>query len=437
MVLSKSEDITGAIEGHTDSEFRTGSDHLPPFDRLALSMAGTVPSVTLIAAAFVRPIPTHHGNMSSAMDSIRYKLAVLNFLAKCPGGRAALDEVRREVAIIMASGDQIEPLNHLSALADVDIFQSGLVLPDDAGLQVTPAGLLLLLSLQSNSGLSPATGQVRAQATETVLVPPNVTSETLAVDRGEKINSKIPDGVDDANHDRLSAIGENRTAIEALDGASRNAPAFLQRSFGANVDAERNPPPLTRLVALISAKKRFLIGLWRRHLVQDASIQGTERPVGRMVSAALAFLSVLVVAACFGAAIALDQIKSLKSEIAMLHRELRPFKERLGKLEQFQQEEAQSKADASNPGGGTGQALNLSREEAQLIREYIKPAPSAGTAAPAVNVGDLIGGSMIPLPSSITEKVPKLMGARFTIRNGAIIISTRNSRRADAVLTPN
>jgi hypothetical protein len=115
-----------------------------------------------------------------------------------------------------------------------------------------------------------------------------------------------------------------------------------------------------------------------------------------MGGAALAFLSVLVVAASVGAAIVLGQIKSLKSDIAMLHRELRPFKERPGKLEQFQQEEAQSKVDASNPGGGTGQtALNFSREEAQLIREYIKPAPSAGTAAPAINVGDLIGGSMI------------------------------------------
>jgi hypothetical protein len=333
-----------------------------------------------------------------AMDSMRFKLAVLNVLAKCPGGRAPLDDVKREVAIILASGDQIEPLNDFSTLADVDIVQSGLVLQDDAGLQITNAGLLLLRSLESNSGRSPATGQVRGQTAETVHVPPNVNSETIAIDPREKINSKIPDGVDDTNHDRLSA----------------------------------------RLVALISAKKRSLTDLWRRHLVQDASIQGTERPVGRMASAALALVSVLLVVACLGAAIAVGHITSLKSDIAMLHRELRPLRERLAKLEQFQQEEAQSKADASNPGGGTGQtALNLSREEAQLIRDYIKPAPSAETAAPAINVGDPIGGSMIPLPSSITEKVPKLMGARFTIRNGAIIISTRNSRRADAVLIAN
>jgi hypothetical protein len=44
---------------------------------------------------------------------------------------------------------------------------------------------------------------------------------------------------------------------------------------------------------------------------------------------------------------------------------------------------------------------------------------------------------MIPLPSQLTEKVPKLLGAKFTTRNGTIIIIKRASRRADAVLAPN
>jgi hypothetical protein len=43
----------------------------------------------------------------------------------------------------------------------------------------------------------------------------------------------------------------------------------------------------------------------------------------------------------------------------------------------------------------------------------------------------------IPLPSPLTDKIPKLLGARFTIRNGAIIILKRGSRQADAVLGPN
>lgn len=164
--------------------------------------------------------------------------------------------------------------------------------------------------------------------------------------------------------------------------------------------------------------------------------------------AAFAILTVVVVVAGIGAAIAVGQIKSLKSDVAMLQRELLPLRERLGKLEQAektrrdagQQVAAQDEASSekNKAGGETDQAaLNLSPEEIQLIRIYIKPAPSLGTAAPTINVGDALPGATIPLPSAITEKVPRLSGARFTTRNGAIIISMKNSRRADAVLGPN
>ena len=81
-------------------------------------------------------------------------------------------------------------------------------------------------------------------------------------------------------------------------------------------------------------------------------------------------------------------------------------------------------------------ALNLSREEIQLIRDFIKPSPAGGTPAPAINVGDPVGVATIPLPSPLMEKVPKLLGGRFTTRNGSIIILRRDSRQADAVLPP-
>ena len=81
-------------------------------------------------------------------------------------------------------------------------------------------------------------------------------------------------------------------------------------------------------------------------------------------------------------------------------------------------------------------ALILSRDEIQLIRDFIKPATIAGSAAPAINVGDPVGSATIPLPSPLTEKVPKLLGARFTTRNGSIIIIRKDSRRIDAVLGP-
>jgi hypothetical protein len=187
--------------------------------------------------------------------------------------------------------------------------------------------------------------------------------------------------------------------------------------------------------------------IWRRHFAQGVSNPETERLVGRAGGAAFAFLSSVAVVTCVGAAIALGQIKSLKSDIAMLHRELLPLRERLGKLEQEektkrdaeQQGETQNKSgiNKNRPAGeiATDQtALNLSTEEIQVVRDYIKPVPSAGVAAPTINVGDPIDAAMIPLPSPIAEKVPKLAGARFTTRNGAIIISMRNSHSADAIL---
>jgi hypothetical protein len=54
-----------------------------------------------------------------------------------------------------------------------------------------------------------------------------------------------------------------------------------------------------------------------------------------------------------------------------------------------------------------------------------------------ISVGDPVTGPTIPFPSPVTEKLSKLIGATFTIRNGAIIILKKDSRRADAVLGPN
>jgi len=103
----------------------------------------------------------------------------------------------------------------------------------------------------------------------------------------------------------------------------------------------------------------------------------------------------------------------------MLHREVLSLRERLAKSEQAekakrdleQQEEVQSKSAVDknrSPGEiRTDQTvLNLSREEIQLIRDYIKPAPSAGAAAATINVGDPVEGGMIPLQSPLVDKVP-------------------------------
>ena len=143
---------------------------------------------------------------------------------------------------------------------------------------------------------------------------------------------------------------------------------------------------------------------------------------------------------CAGAVVALTQIKCLQTEIASLKRELLPLRERLASFDQAEKaKEADIKA-AAEKGKALAQNLSqqapltFSREEVQLIREYIKPAPFAGPAAPAVSVGDPVPGSTIPFPSPLTDKVPKLLGARFAIRDGVILIVRKDSRQVDAVL---
>jgi hypothetical protein len=252
--------------------------------------------------------------------------------------------------------------------------------------------------------------------------------------------------------DRWPSDEIDRTiAIGSSDVVPQDAPAFLQRSFGSEIHGtSRSARRLSDLFGFIADKKHFLFDLWQGHFTRAVSNPTAGPTVGGVGSAAFAFLSLVAVVTCIGAAIALGQIKSLKSDIAMLHRELMPLRERLGKLEQSekakrdldQQEEAQKRSDTENNKAGAETrpdqtALNLSREEVQLIRDYIKPSPAGGIAAPEINVGDPVRGAMIPLPSPLTEKVPKLLGARFTTRNGSIIIVRRDSRQADAVLGPN
>jgi hypothetical protein len=259
-----------------------------------------------------------------------------------------------------------------------------------------------------------------------------------------------PEQPDGTNHQQSTQESSQTIAIEAVDAAPRDPPAFLRRSFGSKVQGPNGKSSkLSKPFAVTATKMRSVFDHWRRAFAQDTSIPKAEHRVVGIAGAAFAILILVVIVAGVGAAIAVGQIKSLKSDVAMLQRELLPLRVRLGKLEQAEkakrdsgrQEEAQDEAySEKNKAGGetrTDQAaLNLSREEAQVIREYIKPAASSGTAAPAINVGDPIAGATIPLPSPITEKVPRLSGAKFTVRNGAIIILRRDSRQADAVLPP-
>ena len=200
----------------------------------------------------------------------------------------------------------------------------------------------------------------------------------------------------------------------------------------------------------IASGFRRVLRILRGHVEVDVS--GIKIPKDRATGiggAVLALLSLLVIVVAGGAVIAVYQIKSLKAEIASLQRELVVIKNQAARLEAAESKREADQNDNHGRAGtektdGSGQsrqaasALSLSPDEIRAIKEYIKPAPIAGEAiSPSFSVGDHMTEATTPVPSPLTDKVPKLVGARFTIRNGAIVIIKRDSHQVDAVLGPN
>src|SRR3954454_24905332 len=100
------------------------------------------------------------------MASENFKLTVLNVLTASAEGSATLDELRRDVPIILADKIETEQLKRFRALGDIDIFQSGLLFRNDTGFEITEAGFALLQSLESPTAAP-------------VVVAPNSTSPAL------------------------------------------------------------------------------------------------------------------------------------------------------------------------------------------------------------------------------------------------------------------
>jgi hypothetical protein len=422
-----------------------------------------------------------------AMVSVNFKLAILTVLANWPDRRATIDEIREEVGIIFANGGHADSLKRLSALGDIDIFQTGLVSRNREGFQITDAGLLLLQSLESSNG--PSAEVSTASASQPLgLIDDLIGTEERDLER-RTLDDIPPDGNEHNSRQPAQDEGNRAVAIEAsgsasLAGADRlpesidteadagdddDRPFQGEQGQAVSIEAPRAASPsfpasrgsfgskrqnsgqkslqLASLLAFIAAKGKSVAGAWRRLFLETASNEKPERFVGSAGGVAFAIFSLILVIACVLAVIAFGQIQSLKSDVAALRREVLPVRERIARLEQIEKakreldQETQNKSDTEKNQPGEVRAdqaaLNLSREEIQLIRNYIKPAPSAGAAAPAINVGDTVSGAMIPLPPQLTEKIPRLLGGKFAIRSGAIIIIKKDSRQADAVLTPN
>ena len=163
----------------------------------------------------------------------------------------------------------------------------------------------------------------------------------------------------------------------------------------------------------------------------------------RPVLAAGLVLLILVAVGAFGGVSLLGQINGLKAELANARRELTGAKDRITRLERRLDAPSDSLQSRMRLNEGTAPArqeapLELSREEVQLVRDYIKMPPAPPGAAATIAIGAAVPDAiLLPLPQQISDKFPRLIGARFaTDRNGAIVIVRRGSRVADVVIAP-
>jgi hypothetical protein len=360
--------------------------------------------------------------------------------------------------------EQTDKWSELVELADVDVFRSDLVSCDEQGsFRITEAGQSLLRAIDPEHS---ATDR-RTQWLKLI--------DTL---KGTKKRSKFDSGR--RAHDQkldLRPLDEeatlegqigNQTAVESLVPApgARNFDhagtidrpvaiedgvfAFLKPSLASTRTASEDSSWRFNLTTSIVSRFKRVLHILRGHVEVDVS--GIKIPKDRAAGiggAVLALLSLLVIVVAGGAVIAVYHIKSLTAEIATLQRELMVIKNETARLAAAERKrEADQNDNQGRPGtektDGSGQsrqaasALSLSPDEIRAIKEYIKPAPIAGEAnSPSFSVGDHITEATIPVPSPLTDKVPKLIGAKFTIRNGAIVIIKRDSHQVDAVLGPN
>lgn len=165
----------------------------------------------------------------------------------------------------------------------------------------------------------------------------------------------------------------------------------------------------------------------------------------------VAGLGVTCVVAVVLAAMAFSQLTSVRADVAAAREELMLAQEHTIRLERqlekavqnFDQQQAKTSDQMQTAAGKENRAdrpsFQLTPEETQLIRSYIKASPVTSDAAATISVGgELRDTTLLPLPSQIATKSARLAGGRFTIdRNGAIVISLRKSRQADAVIQPN
>jgi hypothetical protein len=130
------------------------------------------------------------------------------------------------------------------------------------------------------------------------------------------------------------------------------------------------------------------------------------------------------------------QVKALKTELAMGQRRVALITARVNQLEKNNQ---QKPGKDSAPTDQPHAEIVLSKADLKVIRQFIKVLPAAPGAEQKIHVGDDLSNiTVVPVPESLVEQLPKLRGARFSIDpSGVIVLIGEGSKKADAIVTLN
>lgn len=215
-------------------------------------------------------------------------------------------------------------------------------------------------------------------------------------------------------------------------------------SIGPNFEdaGEREPHAAGDPTGAFGAGPRPGLDLWHR-----ATRQGALSKSAAVGLAAIAIVLLLAGVELFLA----ERLRDLRDQTNQLQRQIASVEQRVGRLElQMEQQLSRRVPEAgqapARPEGDAApavaarpdSAIALTRTEIDIVREYIKLPPAAAGAAATMSIGTAVGPHLlVAFPGQITDRVPKLIGARFaTDRNGAIVVVAAGSDRVGFIIPP-
>ena len=164
----------------------------------------------------------------------------------------------------------------------------------------------------------------------------------------------------------------------------------------------------------------------------------TSRILKFLISGVLVFLTI-------GIAVGLTTLAQLagsKNEIAKLRNDLAAAGERISRIErsitQARPAMAPERPAQLLPPHPVAAPLSLNQEDIAVIRAFIKLPPADARTTASISVGDLVPEArLLQMPESITEKLPKLRGTRFTVDRNQAIVIVGSANRVVFVIGPN